>query len=322
MRNVELQIEMMSCAPLLLRLGEISQILRHRFIVVLICVVTLPIVVEPALFLRRFSLGDIAFQLLQPILSVALFLGQFWLVALVAKGKPRVRVHFTAIMAIAILIPQLLLTEVYSALYSVYYADALIRAVLLFFWNLLLAELSLAFSVRFLMPTILREIRSKEPDAGHFKTLGIEDEAPRVFAPDEKAVARDGSSPSHDMLPKETEPEEEASHMFVWREVSVPMCSLRLVQADGNYVTIFAEEDSHFVQGPFCSVIESIDPDIGVLVNRSLWVAFTQVVGARREKGELFLTLRDDTTIKVARTRQTQVSETMEQHLPEVRLVS
>ncbi len=321
MRNVELQIEMMSCEPLLLRLDEVAQILRHRFIIVLVCVVTLPVVVEPALFLQRFNLSDIAFQLLYPAISVVLFFGQIWLVALLSKGKPRVRLHFTAIMAVAIIIPQLLLTEAYSALYSTYDAGALFRAVLLFFWNLLLAELARAFSVRFLMPTILKEIRSKKPGAGRVQLLRTNDEAPRVSAQNEEAVARDGSNPSHDMFPEGTEPEE-APQIFEWRDVSVPMHSLRTVQADGNYVTILAEEDSYFAQGPFRDVLACINPDIGVLVNRSLWVAFTEIVGARRERGELFLTLRDDTTIKVARPRQVQVSEVIGQQLPEVPLFS
>ncbi len=84
---------------------------------------------------------------------------------------------------------------------------------------------------------------------------------------------------------------------------------LSYIQAEGNYVRVVTETDSHLLPGPFASVLENIPAGLGQQIHRSCWVANRAVKGHRREKRDLLVLLSDGKSAKVALTRQPAVMD-------------
>lgn len=90
----------------------------------------------------------------------------------------------------------------------------------------------------------------------------------------------------------------------------VPIDSLIMIGAEDHYLRVVTLQGNKMIRGKLATVIEKLDPDLGVQANRSIWVARSQVSHAQLEDSRrLSLCLRNGTEVVVARPRLTLVKD-------------
>lgn len=88
----------------------------------------------------------------------------------------------------------------------------------------------------------------------------------------------------------------------------VALDSLVSITAEDHYLRITNLDGKQMIRGKLANVVEQLDPDLGVQVNRSVWVARAQISHAQNEDSrKLTLFMTDGTEVTVARPRLTLV---------------
>lgn len=292
MQDVELRMEMTGCDPVAIRMSELWPLLRHPMMLLLVCVLTLPAAAAALLPLSGgpafTGLAGALRHMLAPVTGVLVLGGLIRVIAGLHRGSDPLPLRVEP-LALAALVVADCLSFGLSAL-AEGLPDRILpwRLLLLLVWHAGLSAAAIIFANRFLIPPILREMRATAP------------------APD----------PAPDLAPPPPSTVHALPGIFAWQEVVVPMDDLRSVRADGNCVTIATAAQSHVTKGPFGEATAALDPRAGLLVSRSLWLALREITGAYRDRGELFLTLRGGTTVKVARPRQAEVTRMLAGQVP------
>ena len=91
----------------------------------------------------------------------------------------------------------------------------------------------------------------------------------------------------------------------------VPIYSIRLVEAQGNYVRILTDEGEQKARKPFLKVISKLPEARGVQLHRSRWAAFDAITEVTNEQDALFVTVQGANRIKVAKSRSESVSKAL-----------
>jgi len=80
--------------------------------------------------------------------------------------------------------------------------------------------------------------------------------------------------------------------------------SLVRIEAEGNYLQVFTDDERLYLPGPFGEVVDPLPETLGVKVSRSDWVAIKAAWAIRRDGREMFVDLKDGTAVRVANSRQ------------------
>ena len=86
-------------------------------------------------------------------------------------------------------------------------------------------------------------------------------------------------------------------------KLDIDLSTLTSVEAQGNYVKIYSENQELFERASFRDTIDALPVDLGIQLHRSRWVTFSSVTSYKKVDGVLVVTLKGDVEIKVARTR-------------------
>jgi hypothetical protein len=90
----------------------------------------------------------------------------------------------------------------------------------------------------------------------------------------------------------------------------VPLETLILIGAEDHYLRVVTLQGNQMIRGKLATVVEKLDPDLGVQVNRSVWVARAQISYAQIEDSrKMCLFLGNGQEVTVARPRLTLVKE-------------
>lgn len=84
------------------------------------------------------------------------------------------------------------------------------------------------------------------------------------------------------------------------------------IMAEGNYLRVLTQKERLYLPGPFGAVVDPLPERLGVRVSRSDWVAAAAAQGIRREGREMFVDLRDGTSVRVANSRQKVVAAVLD----------
>jgi len=87
----------------------------------------------------------------------------------------------------------------------------------------------------------------------------------------------------------------------------IPTKSIRMVEAQGNYVRLLTSEGEVMIRKPFLKVMDTLPNALGIQLHRSRWVAYDAVTQVSNERDGLFVTVKGAARIRVAKSRSDTV---------------
>ena len=185
-----------------------------------------------------------------------------------------------------------------------------VQGLLLVVFYYLLAELTVAFIVGYIVPRALGDIRGQRtaPRQSRRKQRIRGPARMPVPAPVALPVAAPVAANMHHpqggnvmRLPLRAPGSIQAGNRrYLVAEVE-------RIEAEGNYVRIVTARSRDLQPGPFSQVLSQMPALAGQIISRSCWVATDAVLSHRRRGRELFLMMRDGTELRVATTRRDSV---------------
>ena len=194
---------------------------------------------------------------------------------------------------------------------------------------LIMAEAVTLFFIVVVVPIILGDIEAKRPVRHAVEVLSHVDGADKLrqvktapgFSPP-KTIEETGRT--HEVLadcdlagarPPEPEaggPEGQDADSVEkttvqWGGEILPVEAIRVIRAEGNYISVELDEGMRFLPGPMRGLVEKLPDGGGMTVNRSTWVAYSQIRGYVNVRGEIELELTNAGSVRVGRTWQANV---------------
>lgn len=147
---------------------------------------------------------------------------------------------------------------------------ALFVALFLVYWTII--EIEMILYCTWIVPHILRDLRSRDPAAARFDSIGSAP-APAIRIGD----------------------------------LSIDPATVRHVRAEGNYVEIRTDMDKHYLLATFSTVVAGLDGQDGQQIHRSHWIAARVLTGFYRDGRDIIVRLEDGTEVAVAQSRQKEL---------------
>lgn len=266
--------------------GEVAPVLMHRHMLV-IYLVTLFLLVGvdtngAALSLPIELRGTIY---IAAIGTALLVLGLFLQGGMaIAARHGRAVLHLSPVLFIATLCSVIVGETLFRALVPPE-DPSLLRLALLLAFHYLICELAAAIVAHSLLPLILRELRG---------------------LPIAKLVETDPALWAEDAQASEAPPVEGFLNIA---DRSFPLFGLVHLQADGNYVHLWAQDQHALLPGPLADLVRQLPPSLGRQVHRSHWVAATALRDWRAEGREITLRLTNGKEVAVAVTRRREIRD-------------
>jgi hypothetical protein len=175
----------------------------------------------------------------------------------------------------------------------------------LFVFYYLMTELLLLFTISYIGPRILSDLRgvpvrnlSDTAPQDAPKTASALDDAPET-ASDPDAIAP--------ALASVVPPAPSELQLLLAGEKRFVVSSLLRLHAEGNYVKVTTHHEGQLVPGPLADLVAALPDGVGCMIHRSDWIAARAVAGFHRVGRDLFVDLSDGTSAKVALPRQEDV---------------
>jgi hypothetical protein len=106
-----------------------------------------------------------------------------------------------------------------------------------------------------------------------------------------------------------------AEQTIEWAGERLKVADLLVIKAEDHYVRLLLRGRSHLLRGRFSDVIAAMPPDMGIALNRSVWVAVAGVRTLHRTSDHRLLVMAvDDQLHAVARARKAGVLEFARRH--------
>lgn len=113
---------------------------------------------------------------------------------------------------------------------------------------------------------------------------------------------------------QEIESRQQKRHLVVGGE-KIELCKLLHIEAREHHVHLTFDDDKSLFRARLGDIVAQTKTEDGVQPHRSWWVARDPAIRTERRDGRLFLRLRDDTEVPVARTRVNDVLDWLETHI-------
>lgn len=170
------------------------------------------------------------------------------------------------------------------------------------------------------------QVRTAGPAAGAM-AAPVEADVPEAVAPVE--VAAPATVPATATMPEPAPPTEgEESEAQTEAGLADPgeqtielagerirLSDLLVIRAEDHYVRIHQRGRSMLLRGRFSDVVAGVPPEMGILLNRSVWVAVAGVRSLHRTADHRVMVLAmDDQMHPVARSRKTEVMDFARRH--------
>lgn len=281
---------LLSLGRLYLQPGEVVPMLTHRhmlslYLILFFALVALdfngaspglPVELRGTIYI--FAMGT-ALCLLGLSLSAALTLAE--------RRNGRVALHLSPVLILATLGSVLVGESCFRLLLPVEDPSAL-RLFLIVAFHYIVAEFAAAAVAHGLLPTILAELRSQP-------ITQLSETDPALWAPDpDPGLA--------DLAPEEL-------GFLIVGDRSIPLPGLLHLQAEGNYVHLWAQDRHELLPGPLADLVRQMPTDSGRLVHRSHWVATAAIRRWHSDGREITLQLSNDQSVPVAVTRRREVRD-------------
>lgn len=103
----------------------------------------------------------------------------------------------------------------------------------------------------------------------------------------------------------------QSTQVISFGDKEIPINSIRMVEAQGNYVRLLTNDGEATIRKPFSKVMETLPNAQGIRLHRSRWVAYDAVIQVERERDGLFVTVDGQARIRVAKSRSDTVSKAL-----------
>lgn len=284
----DLRLQLISLDHIHLRPGELSLLLRHRFMLMSYLALVLALILVDANGRAR----ELPLELRAPVYMLGVLVGLGVLVsyiralALVLGRGGRV--------ATVPLSPGLLM----AAAAALFCSETLTRAmlvsppmtnfqgILLTIFYFVLLEIIVSLVSHLVVPPALGDIRGEDI---------------RVLA--------DTARPAPEPEPEDNSPQEGPPMAMV---VSGPnkfrAAEILAMEATGNYVNVTTDSGRKLVPGPFAAVLDQMPADLGARTHRSHWVAARAVAGYARRGRDMTVRMTNGQHVPVANPRQADIT--------------
>mgnify|MGYP002127460542 CR=1 FL=1 len=267
--------------------GEVRPVLQHRHMLVIYLITlfilvgvdtngaasSLPIEMRGIIYMAAIGTA---------ILVVAIFLQGG--MAIAARRGQTVALHLSPVLFIATLCSVIVGESLFRALVPPE-DPSLLRLSLLLAFHYLISELAAAILAHSLLPMILCELRG-------LPIRKLVETDPTIWTPD---------APLPEAAPVEG--------FLTIADRSFPLVGLVHLQADGNYVHLWAVDQNALLPGPLADLVRQLPLSLGRQVHRSHWVAASALRDWRIDGREITLRLSNGKEVAVAVTRRREMRD-------------
>ena len=106
----------------------------------------------------------------------------------------------------------------------------------------------------------------------------------------------------------------QASRQLIVGGEQIELDKLLHIEAREHHVHLTFEEKTALARARLSDIVAQTDPSDGVQPHRSWWVARDPAIRVERKNGRVYLRLRDNTEVPVARTRVDEVLDWLQSH--------